>query len=60
MSNAEEIKEYYRKFLMDGQQHSTNELFSFVRKNDKDNEKLRKIENCIESIKSTIDDLHDG
>lgn len=37
MSNAEEIKEYYRQFLMDGQQHSTSELFSFVRKNDKDN-----------------------
>ena len=33
MSNAEEIKKYYKQLLMDGQPHSREELFLFAREN---------------------------
>lgn len=35
MSNAEDIKKYYRQLLMDGQPHSREELFLFARENGK-------------------------
>lgn len=35
MSNAEEIKKYYKQLLMDGRPHSREELFLFARENGK-------------------------
>lgn len=35
MSNAEDIKKYYKQLLMDGQPHSREELFLFARENGK-------------------------
>ena len=35
MSNAEEIKKYYKQLLMDGQPHSREELYLFARENGK-------------------------
>ena len=34
MSNAEEIRKQYKQCLMDGQPHSREELFSFVKEHD--------------------------
>lgn len=35
MSNAEDIKKYYKQLLMDGQPHRREELFLFARENGK-------------------------